>query len=136
MTRLPAPFTARRSVLISLCIGALTSANILPREASPPSVDTRYPYTGASVPFGDILDPTINGNGKGLVRLSEPPAVSPPLGVHPTNNINVISTGYVPGGMNIHFQTPFGIGEAPVVLWGEDRSLGKSTTGGSSTWVS
>ena len=111
----------------ALLIVALAGPTILATPS--PDVDTRYPYTGAAVPFGDILDPTINGNGKGLVRLSEPPAVSPPLGVHPTNNINVISMGYVPTGMNIHFQTPFGIGGDPVVHWGMDKTLGQSSTG-------
>lgn len=82
-----------------------------------PAVDDRYPYTGPEVPVGDWVDPTINGNGKGFTRLVEPPAVKP-ASDKPTNNINVISTSYLPNGINIHFQTPFGLGVAPSVHWG------------------
>ncbi|KAL2864405.1 purple acid phosphatase family protein [Aspergillus lucknowensis] len=82
-----------------------------------PAVDTRYPYTGPDVPVGDWVNPTVNGNGKGYPRLVEPPAVRPKA-AHPTNNVNVISLSYIPEGMHIHYQTPFGLGEAPSVRWG------------------
>ncbi|KAL2824237.1 Metallo-dependent phosphatase-like protein [Aspergillus cavernicola] len=84
-----------------------------------PAVDTRYPYTGPDVPVGDWVDPTINGNGKGYPRLVEAPAVKPRT-AHPTNNVNVISLSYVPDGMHIHYQTPFGLGQAPSIRWGKD----------------
>ena len=80
-------------------------------------VDTRYPYTGPAVPVGDWVDPTINGNGKGFPRLVEPPAVKPAKS-NPSNNINVISLSYLPNGVNIHYQTPFGLDGAPTVHWG------------------
>ncbi|KAL3472038.1 Metallo-dependent phosphatase-like protein [Aspergillus californicus] len=83
-----------------------------------PTVDTRYPYTGPDVPVGDWVNPTVNGNGKGYPRLVEPPAVKPKT-AHPTNNVNVISLSYVPGGMHIHYQTPFGLGQAASVRWGK-----------------
>jgi acid phosphatase len=84
-------------------------------------VDTLYPYTGPAIPIGDLSDQTVqgNGNGKGYKRLRMPPAVTPTPGLEVTNNINVISTSYFPGGVNIHFQTPFGIGCEPYVYWGE-----------------
>ncbi len=53
-------------------------------------VDTRFPYTGPTVPVGDWVDPTVNGNGKGYPRLVEPPAVQPGSD-KPSNNVNVIS---------------------------------------------
>lgn len=80
-------------------------------------VDTRFPYTGPKVPVGDWVDPTINGNGKGFVRIVEPPAVKPNSS-HPTNNVNVISLSYIPDGIHIHYQTPFGLGKSPTVNWG------------------
>src|SRR5215469_7048395 len=99
-------------------------------------VDTRYPYTGPAVPVGDWVDPTINGNGKGFPRLVEPPAVKPAT-EHPTNNINVISLSYLPSGINIHFQTPFGLTEAPTVKYGSNpKNLHRTATGGSTTYVS
>ena len=82
-----------------------------------PAVDTEYPYTGPNVPIGDWVDPTVNGNGKGFPRLVEPPAVKP-ASSHPTNNVNVISLSYLPEGIHIHYQTPFGLGRAPSVKWG------------------
>ncbi|KAL4864099.1 hypothetical protein BDV12DRAFT_205933 [Aspergillus spectabilis] len=82
-----------------------------------PTVDTRYPYTGPEIPIGDWVNPTVNGNGKGYPRLVEPPAVRP-KSAHPTNNVNVISLSYVPNGMHIHYQTPFGLGVPPSVRWG------------------
>ena len=87
-----------------------------------PVVDERYPYTGPAVPIYDWVDPTINGNGKGFPRLVEPPAVKPSA-AKPTNNINVISLSYIPDGIHIHYQTPFGLGVAPSVQWGEDSNF-------------
>jgi acid phosphatase len=98
-----------------------------------PVVDTEYPYTGPDVPVGDWVDNTVNGNGKGFPRLVEPPAVKP-ASANPTNNINVISLSYIPKGINIHFQTPFGLGEAPSVHWGtSDKKLDKKATGSTHT---
>lgn len=98
------------------------------------TVDTTYPYTGPAIPIADPVDQTINGNGKGYIRLWEPPAVEPELGSSPTNNINVISLSYVPSGMNVHFQTPHGIGADPYVLWGTDpTNLNNTATGWTST---
>jgi len=98
------------------------------------TVDTRYPYTGPEVPVGDWIDPTINGNGKGFPRLIEYPAVRPDH-KNPSNNINVISLAYVPGGINIHFQTPFGLGSAPTVHWGYvPWDLSNTATGTTGTY--
>lgn len=100
-----------------------------------PVVDTTYPYTGPAVPVADWVDQTVNGNGKGFPRLVEPPAVTPSSS-KPTNNINVISLGYLPTGMNIHFQTPFGLDAAPSVNWGTaSTSLNQLATGASRTYV-
>lgn len=94
-----------------------------------PTVDTKYPYKGPDVPVGDWVDPTINGNGKGFARLVEPPAVKP-YSSHPTNNINVISLSYIPDGMHVHYQTPFGLGKAPTIKWGKDpRRLNRIAKG-------
>ncbi|KAJ1552278.1 hypothetical protein HK405_011950, partial [Cladochytrium tenue] len=99
-----------------------------------PVVDERYAYTGPDVPVGDWVDPTINGNGKGYPRLVEPPAVTP-ASSNPTNNVNVISLSYVPGGISVHYQTPFGLGETPKVKWGTSASsLTKTATGSSHTY--
>ncbi|KAK4073221.1 uncharacterized protein Triagg1_5501 [Trichoderma aggressivum f. europaeum] len=99
-----------------------------------PTVDELYPYAGPKVPVGDWLDPTVNGNGKGFARLVEPPAVKP-ASSSPTNNVNVISLAYVPNGINIHYQTPFGLGEAPSVVWGTSASdLSNTATGKSVTY--
>ncbi|KAH1291834.1 hypothetical protein KXW98_002860 [Aspergillus fumigatus] len=84
-----------------------------------PVVDESYPYTGPAVPVGDWVDPTVNGNGKGYPRLVEPPAVKPAT-ANPKNNVNVISLSYLPDGMHVHFQTPFGLGVRPSVKWGKD----------------
>lgn len=82
----------------------------------------------------DWVDPTINGNGKGFPRLVEPPAVKPAKR-NPTNNINVISLSYVPNGVNIHYQTPFGIGTAPTIHWGaQPWDLCETTTGQTTTY--
>lgn len=98
-------------------------------------VDETYPYTGPAVPIGDWVDNTVNGNGKGFPRLVEPPAVEPAT-KNPTNNINVIHLSYVPGGINIRYQTPFGLGEAPTVKWGQSRQdLDYTATGLSTTYV-
>lgn len=96
-----------------------------------PTVDTTYPYTGPDVPVGDWVDPTVNGNGKGFPRLVEAPAVKPAT-ANPTNNVNVIALAYVPQGMNIHYQTPFGLGVAPSVKWGTSASALTNTATGAS----
>jgi acid phosphatase len=109
---------------------ALTAVEALP------TVDTTYPYNGPDVPIGDWVNPTINGNGKGYPRLVEAPAVKP-RSAHPKNNVNVISLSYLPDGMNIHYQTPFGLGEAPSVRWGTSpANLNKVAHGWSHTYVS
>ncbi len=98
-----------------------------------PTVDESYPYTGPAVPIGDWIDPTINGNGKGFPRLVEPPAVVPSSS-KPTNNVNVIALSYIPQGINIHYQTPFGLGVAPSVKWGASAAdLDSEATGSSHT---
>jgi hypothetical protein len=113
-----------------LVLGTLSTA-----AQAAPLVDTAYPYTGPDVPIGDWVDPTINGNGKGYQRLVEPPAVKP-ASENPTNNVNVISLAYLPSGMNIHYQTPFGLGVAPSVKWGTDPvNLDQTATGNSRTYV-
>lgn len=100
----------------------------------PRDVDTTYPYTGPEVPIGDLMDPTIEGNGKGFIRVREPPAVTPAPGITVTNNINVISTALLNGGIQIHFQTPFGIGNDPKVLYGTSPTkLNKSASGTTNT---
>lgn len=38
---------------------------------------------------------------------------------NPSNNVNVVNMAYVPGGINIHYQTAFGLGEAPSIIWGK-----------------
>ncbi|KAI7371250.1 Acid [Hortaea werneckii] len=97
-------------------------------------VDTRFPYNGPAVPVGDWVDNSINGNGKGYKRLTEPPAVKPKT-ANATNNVNVISLAYVPGGMNIHYQTPFGLGEAPCISYGIfPHALSHVATGKSHTY--
>ena len=97
-------------------------------------VDTRFPYNGPVVPVGDWVDPTINGNGKGFPRLVEPPAVQP-ASDKPSNNVNVISLSYLPDGVNIHYQTPFGLDGAPTVQWGtSSKDLDNTATGQTSTY--
>ena len=113
------------AALLAFSTGLLVSAV--------PVVDERYPYTGPAVPIADWEDQTINGNGKGFIRLVEAPAVTPAHS-NPSNNINVISLAYAPGGILIHFQTPFGIGGEPCVNWGtEKNSLGTNTKGNTHT---
>ena len=118
-------------VSVSVLLGALSAVCV----HAAPVVDTTYPYTGPAVPIGDWVDPTVNGNGKGFPRLVEPPAVKPAKS-NPTNNINVISLSYVPQGVNIHYQTPFGLGVAPSVRWGNSPSnLNRQASGISQTYV-
>jgi hypothetical protein len=91
--------------------------------------------TAGSVPTVDESYPTINGNGKGFPRLVEPPAVVP-SSRNPTNNINVIALSYVPQGINIHYQTPFGLGVTPSVSWGTSpTALDSKASGISHTCV-
>jgi hypothetical protein len=119
-----------RVTTASALLGALLSTYYV-RAA--PVVDTMYPYTGPDVPVGDWVNPTINGNGKGFPRLVEPPAVTPVSDNH-TNNINVISLSYIPEGINIHYQTPFGLGVAPSVSWGTSATtLNQNASGTSHT---
>lgn len=100
-----------------------------------PVVDESYPYTGPAVPVGDWVDPTVNGNGKGYPRLVEPPAVKPAT-ANPKNNVNVISLSYLPDGMHVHFQTPFGLGVRPSVKWGKDpKHLDRVAHGYTHTYV-
>jgi hypothetical protein len=120
-----------KSAAAALALGALLSSTV---HANPkPDVDESYPYTGPAVPVGDWADQDANGNGKGFPRLVEPPAVTP-ASDNPTNNVNVIALSYVPEGINIHYQTPFGLGADPSVKWGSDAgSLGNTATGYSHT---
>lgn len=114
-------------------IGPVVEA--FPAHLIPRYVYTNYNYTGPAVPVADWVDPTVTGNGKGFIRLVEAPAVKPSK-AHPTNNINQIALSYVPGGMNIHYQTPFGLGVAPTVNFGVDASnLNKVATGSTSTYA-
>jgi acid phosphatase len=118
----------------SAVLGALAAFCVQAGNAIP-TVDESYPYTGPAVPVGDWVDPTINGNGKGFPRLVEPPAVVP-SSTKPTNNINVIALSYIPQGINIHYQTPFGLGVAPSVKWGTSATdLDSTVTGLSRTCV-
>ncbi|KAH6659055.1 acid phosphatase AphA [Truncatella angustata] len=97
-------------------------------------VDETYPYTGPAVPIGDWVDPTVKGNGRGFPRLVEAPAVTPEF-ANPTNNVNVVSLSYIPNGVHIHYQTPFGLGEAPSVVWGPKAdSLVNEASGTSHTY--
>ena len=99
-------------------------------------METDYPYQGPAVPIADPVDKTVNGDGTGFPRLYEAPAVEPELGTLPTNNINVISLAYTAGGvgMNVHFQTPYGIGGPPCVNWGTDpTNLDQTTKGWTAT---
>lgn len=114
-----------------MLLGALLAA----QTNGAPTVDEVYPYTGPKVPIGDWVDQTLNGNGKGFPRLVEPPAVKP-ASHKPTNNVNVISLAYTPNGISIHYQTPFGLGEAPSVYWGTNPHwLNNKATGRTTTYV-
>lgn len=123
----------------SALLGALSAtlfAEAAPTDAGRRDVDTRFPYEGPAIPVGDWVDPTVNGNGKGFPRLVEPPAVKP-AHAKPKNNVNVVSLAYVPSGVNIHYQTPFGLGAAPTVHWGvKEDSLNYTTHGSTNTYVS
>lgn len=121
-----------KATTTSVLLGALSLSAT--RVLAAPTVDESYPYTGPAVPIGDWVDPTINGNGKGFPRLVEAPAVTPSSST-PSNNINVISLAYLPDGINIHYQTPFGLGVAPSVSWGTSASsLTRIATGVSHTY--
>lgn len=110
-------------------LGAISAAQVV----AVPVSGERYPYTGPAVPVADWVDNTVNGNGKGFPRLVEPPAVKPAT-ANPSNNVNVIALSYVPNGINVHYQTPFGLGEAPSVQWGESaRHLNNTASGYSHT---
>lgn len=112
-------------------LSLLTTLLSLPAHSAPaPWVDTTYTYTGPAVPIADPVNPTLTYNGTGLPRLSEPPAVRPPPGSNPTNNINVIALSYIPGGMNVHFQTPFGLDGEACVNWGTDKNNLSTNTKG------
>ena len=104
-------------------IGALLTASAYSAavHAVPRDVDTRFPYTGPDVPVGDWVNPTAKGNGKGFPRLVEAPAVKP-ASSKPSNNVNVLSLAYIPKGVNIHYQTPFGLNGAPSVHWGKAKN--------------
>ena len=81
------------------------------------------------------MDQTVNGDGTGFPRLVEPPAVKP-ASANPTNNVNVVALSYIPDGMSIHYQTPFGLGEAPSIQWGTTATdLDYHATGYSHTYV-
>lgn len=133
-------------VLAILVAAALASPGILGRTRPVPKayiegnhrardhyvrdVYTNYPYTGPAVPIGDPVDQTVNGNSKGFPRLMEPPAVWP-SSPNATNNINTIAMAYIPGGMNIHFSTPYGLGGEASVNWGTDQYNLKTNVKGS-----
>lgn len=113
---------------------ALAIAVVKAAPSPEADVDTTYPYTGPSIPIGDFVDNTIEGNGKGFVRVTEPPAVTPGY-ENPTNNVNVISTSFIPGGINIHYQTPFGLGTVPTIKYGTSPDqLTNTATGASTTY--
>lgn len=98
------------SAAARLCV-FLAAVNAAPKpDVDGRDVYTNYPYNGPAIPVGDFADSTVQGDGKGFIRLVEPPAVQPAT-TEPSNNINVISLAYVPGGANVHFQTPFGLGK-------------------------
>jgi hypothetical protein len=119
-----------KAATASAILSALSSTFVY----ASPVVDESYPYTGPAVPIGDWVDPTINGNGAGFPRLVEAPAVTPSSS-NPTNNVNVISVAYIPNGINIHYQTPFGLGTTPSVSWGtSSSSLNQTATGSSHTY--
>jgi acid phosphatase len=106
-------------------------------QAAPtPDVDTSYPYTGPAIPVADPVNssPVPGASIKGFPRLYEKPAVRPLPGVKVTNNINVISTAFFPGGINIHFQTPFDIGGEPCVNWGTSKDSLSTNTKGYTRW--
>ena len=99
-----------------------------------PDVDTLYPYKGPSIPNGDPVNQSPTDKSSGFPKLWERPAVQPLPGNQVTNNINVISTAYFPGGINIHFQTPFDIGGQACVNWGTDPNKLDTNTKGFTRW--
>ena len=103
-------------------------------SAPTPDVDTSYPYTGPAISVGDPVNQSPTDNSKGYPRLWEKPAVHPPPGVDVTNNINVISTAFFPGGINIHFQTPFDLGGQACVDWGTSKDSLTTNTKGYTRW--
>ena len=124
--------TSTISALLSALLAVDLAAAVPPQKRD---VDTRYPYKGPAVPIGDWVNNDVNGNGKGFPRLVEPPAVKPSSN-SPTNNVNVIQISYVPGGVNVHYQTPFGLTANPVVKYGASSSkLNKKATGQTTTYV-
>lgn len=106
----------------------------LAAAAPTPDVYPGYDYKGPAVPVGDPVNLSPTDNTKGYPRLYEKPAVRPLPGVTVTNNINVISTAFFPGGINIHFQTPFDIGGEACVNWGTDRNDLSTNTKGYTRW--
>ena len=118
--------TGTSPALIGVLLSVGARAAAVPVDAR--DVDTRFPYTGPDVPVGDWVNPIVKGNGKGFPRLVEPPAVEPATS-KPSNNVNVVSLAYTPDGVNIHYQTPFGLGDAPSVHWGvaKDDLCNKAT---------
>lgn len=121
------------SLTSKLLLGSLIASSV--SAIALPDVSTAYPYTGPAIPIADWVDQSVKGNGKGFPRLVEPPAVAPATS-NPTNNVNVVATSYLPNGINIHFQTPFGLGVAPSIKWGTSASaLTQTATGHSKTYV-
>jgi len=121
------------SVAAGVAAALLTGVNGVSLPLERRDVYTNYPYTGPAVPIADWVDQSINGNGKGFIRLVEKPAVKPSK-KNPTNNINTIKLSYVPGGINVHFSTPFGLGVAPSLMYGTDSgNLKKTATGATTT---
>lgn len=111
--------TSSNPVLIGALLAA--RANCAAVHAVSRDIDTRFPYTGPDVPVGDWVNPTAKGNGKGFPRLVEPPAVKP-ASSKSSNNVNVLSLAYIPKGVNIHYQTPFGLSGPPSVHWGKAKN--------------
>lgn len=120
------------SMLSQLIVFAVLARLVL--GAPTPDVDTTHPYTGPAVPVGDPVNQSPTDNTKGYARLYEKPAVRPAPGVTVTNNINVISSAFFPGGINIHFQTPFDIGGEACVNWGTDKNDLSTNTKGYTRW--
>lgn len=122
--------------LLGAFLTAITvNAQLEPALLDARDVDTRFPYKGPAIPIGDWVDQTVNGNGKGFPRLVEAPAVKPAK-KNPTNNINVISLTYLPHGVNVHFQTPYGLGSSPSIHWGTaENDLCEKSTGKTVTYV-
>ncbi|KXL43092.1 hypothetical protein M433DRAFT_329780 [Acidomyces richmondensis BFW] len=123
-----------KTVAGAVLLGALLAEAAPAKDIEARDVDTTYPYKGPAIPVADWVDPTINGNGKGFPRLVEPPAVKP-ASSKPKNNINVISVSYIPNGVTVHYQTTFGLGEAPMVFWGNsEHALYRKATGVTNTY--